>query len=668
MERLSDKFQIKKNELLKLYDELVSCEFIPFQGNGIKYDVNTISEIKSKLDSEQFIISIIGSIKSGKSTLLNYLIFGEEILPVDVAVATAVLTKIKYSEEKKAKVVFYSEDEWRQIKNILVSENGEEINYFNKYLKDSVNNSASKGIYDKEVIQIVPFCKELSDFKNLKSYISKDGEYSPFVSSVELEVPIEFIKGVEIVDTPGLNDPNELRSKITKDWIVNSNAVIYLMNSIQAYTNMDLNFIDKNLGFIDSSNIIFAITRIDDLTDAVGDSEVVRRYVENKIKNNEEFKKRELLQNEEVLMISTYAAMLNDKLIKEIELTSEEKVEKSKCPELVSKNGFIDEFQAKMSDQLMKDKGNAIVETNKTKIREFCDIKVRQLEIDLITKEKKKDAFALTIDEIESRKRNIKDIREKVDHLRKDTTKDIENQTIKIRNGISNYILEDIIKPSKKNFEEWIMDDDISATDAINLTGYQIKNYLSKYTGDLKDGLLLTSNFSDKMEEIKTELEKNIKEITKKEFSSRATKFYTNTADISSLIDKLLALTKKDLNEKMLSDLRDRVWGFLWTKKIKTKQNILKKVDDELDEISAQIRNYINPVIKTDIMDYFKKIFDDVESLLTNFNDSYSQVENVQGDKEKQLKIVENEITIVEKDKVKFKKYSDEINSKLNNI
>jgi len=665
MENLSEKFQNKKGELLKLYDVLVEYEFIPFQDNDINYDVNTISEIKNKLDSEQFIISVCGVIKCGKSSLLNNIIFDDEpILPVDVTPETAVLTRIKYGNVKKAKVIFYNEEEWEKIKNDQVTENGEVINYFNKYLKDLVNKSAKKGVYNKEIIHKEPYSKELNDFNNLKSYVSRDGEYSPFVKSVEIEVPNKFIKDVEIVDTPGLNDPNELRSKLTKDWIFNSNAVIFLTNSIQAFTKFDWNFIDSNLSFIDSSKIIFAITKIDEATDY----ELVKNKSEYDIKNNENFKKRNLLLDKKVLAISTIAAIINNKIKKEKELTDLEKKIHSKHPGLVSNIGFIDEFKETIGEQLMKDKGESIIKSNKTKIAEFCNLKIKTLERNLLTREKKKEAFGLTIKEIESKKMDIKDIREKIDNLRKDTSKDIEIQTSEIRRSISKYIIEEIIEPTKEKFEEWIMDDEISATDAISSTGFQIKKFLGKFTRGLDEGHILSSKFSDKLEEIKTELEKNIKEITKKEFSSRATKFYTKSADLINIINELLVATKKDLNESKLSELRERVWGFLWTKKIKTKQNILNEVDDVLETLKTQIRNNVNPVIKTEIIDYFKKIFDDVESLLTNFNKSYSEVENEQGDKENQKGIIENDIALIEKDKEKFKKYSEEIFSKLKNI
>ncbi len=665
MKNLSEEFLIKKNDLLKLYDTIIEYGFVPFQDNGINYDVDTINEIKKKLNSEQFIISVCGVIKCGKSSLLNHIIFGdEEILPVAVTIETAVLTRIKFGKAKKAKINFYTEEEWNKIKTLKIDEDGQEINYFNKYLKNLVNESAQKGVYDKEVIQKLGYSKEIDSFTNLKSFISKDGEYAPFVSNVEIEVPNKLIEGIEIVDTPGLNDPNELRSKLTKDWIYKSNAVIYLMYASQSLTKSDWNFIDINLSFVDSSKIIFAITKIDTATDP----DLVKRYVENEIRNNANFKNRGLLLNEDVLMISTLSAIINNKLEKGEKLTKRETTIYSNHPNIVEKNGYINEFKEKMGNQLMKDKGEAIINTNKTKIFEFCNKKIRGLEGDLISKEKKKEAFGLTIKEIESKKADIKNIRDKIDILRKDTNKEIENETARIRRFISKYMIDEIIRPAQKDFENWINDDDISASDAINSTGFHIKKFLDKYANRLNEGQLLSQKFSGDLEEIKSKLETSIKEITKKEFSSRATKFYTKSSDLIDLISDLLLETKKDLNENKLSELRERVWGFLWTKKNKTKQNIEKQVDDVLDILSEQIKNNVNPIIKTEIMEYFKKIFDDVESLLNNFDESYSEVANEHGDKEEQQKIILNEIKLIEKDKVKFEKHSSEIFSKLNSI
>lgn len=110
---INEKYDATKKVLLESYDLLMQCEHIE--------DKDSIPVQKEQLKQEQFIISVCGAIKTGKSTFLNYLLFnGEETLPVDVTPETAKLAKIIKGSSKHAVVHFLSKVEWEVASQRLV--------------------------------------------------------------------------------------------------------------------------------------------------------------------------------------------------------------------------------------------------------------------------------------------------------------------------------------------------------------------------------------------------------------------------------------------------------------------------------------------------------------------------------------------------------------------
>ena len=80
-------------------------------------------------------IGIIGSVKAGKSTFLNALLFnGERILPKAPTPMTASLTRLRYSnkDEQSVRFVFYSKEDWAKIEEEALVANEEIQRKFEK--------------------------------------------------------------------------------------------------------------------------------------------------------------------------------------------------------------------------------------------------------------------------------------------------------------------------------------------------------------------------------------------------------------------------------------------------------------------------------------------------------------------------------------------------------
>ncbi len=178
------------------------------------------------LENPEFEIAFVGTIKTGKSTLINALL-GHNYTPTDVTPETAALTKFRRSEKDYIKIVFYSEDEWKQLK---ASKSQNAVEYNDLYNRLNADEAAVKWVGHDSIR------KELSadeiEEKVAQWTSSKYAEHF-FVKEVELGIstlPETFPPQVMFVDTPGLFDAVQYRSEIAEKYIRKADAVFFCVD------------------------------------------------------------------------------------------------------------------------------------------------------------------------------------------------------------------------------------------------------------------------------------------------------------------------------------------------------------------------------------------------------------------------------------------------------
>ena len=224
-------------------------------------------------------IGIVGQVKAGKSSFLNALIFdGKDILPKAATPMTAALTKISFAQKSSAKVVFYSADDWK-----VIEENSRRYDEEFKRLEFDLKEHKKAQLqfeteytlteYDKQNIENkIPSqyrsCKELTEMASenilsklgteeeisvynlqtdLENYVGANGTYTPIVKWLELSVNNDLLKGIEIIDTPGLGDPIMSRSEKTKEFLMACDLVFILSPTPQFMSKEDISLIVETL-------------------------------------------------------------------------------------------------------------------------------------------------------------------------------------------------------------------------------------------------------------------------------------------------------------------------------------------------------------------------------------------------------------------------------------
>jgi len=370
-----EQFLEKKRELLKKYSKVEAMNIFPVG------DI-TLENFKNKqndLINEHFFVSFTGQIKAGKSTLINALVFQDNILPADDLPETAKITIINYSEEKYFEVEFYNDYEWEKLRNEELIVDGEKTNFFEKYLREDIKAS---GIRYGEVIN-KPAFKE-SDITKLREYVGKDGKFKPFVKLVKVYYPNNILKGITFVDTPGVNDPNPIRSKVTKDWIYKADANIFVTYAKQAMSEQDFSFIDEYLFSINSTKKITVVNKIDTVEDTLED---LKKYIIDLV-NNEDTKRRNIFGDEESIVYTSALGGLIDSIEQSKgEIPDEfreyaERLEGDDIDFLKDVNHNIPQLKTVIESKLIENKGKGLIESKSAFLNSLFEKKLRIFEIE----------------------------------------------------------------------------------------------------------------------------------------------------------------------------------------------------------------------------------------------------------------------------------------------
>lgn len=243
------------NALGKIAETLSGSESVAEERSGklgLDSDIEDLDLASKNLKSGVFRLLILGDMKRGKSTLLNALI-GENLLPSDVNPCTALLTVLRYGTEKKVTVYFKEE------------KRPETIDF--KTFKEKYTIDPDEG----------------------KKFEAEKKEAFPNVEYALVEYPLPLLeKGVEIVDSPGLND-TEARNKLSLNYVNNSQAILFVLRASQPLTLDERRYLDnyiKGRGL----NVFFLINAWDEIRKGLIDMDDAEELAEAEVKLRQVFR------------------------------------------------------------------------------------------------------------------------------------------------------------------------------------------------------------------------------------------------------------------------------------------------------------------------------------------------------------------------------------------
>jgi len=276
-------------ELTARYDDILDASI----HNKLKVEgLSSRSEAESHLASlkqegRSLKIGVIGRVKAGKSSLINSLLFdGKEVLPKAATPMTAALTSIGYAEKFSAEVNFFGAEDIAQIqckaleydaevsrKLLFYKEEHERKQESSHRVMPQLDEQILRAKVQREIGEQSALSASHDLYQRIKSsgidvmdlgesreltaesaeelnaelmhYVGSSGKYMPFTRELNVGMPLESLKGIEVIDTPGVNDPVKSREQRTYERLKECNVAFIVSPAGQFLSQQDFELADR---------------------------------------------------------------------------------------------------------------------------------------------------------------------------------------------------------------------------------------------------------------------------------------------------------------------------------------------------------------------------------------------------------------------------------------
>jgi len=237
-------FKELRKKFIENLEKLILIDKNEFKEKNIEKLKGLKNEIEKNLT---FKILCLGDFSSGKTTFINNFFLEEPLLPVKATPTTAKLTVIRYS--------------------------------------------------DKKIVEVLSNDKKIVVKNNIKTTLEKILTENPDPRTiVYINYPSKMLKeGIEVIDSPGLNDPDEEKMELTYRIIDNVDCVLYFLTAHQAWKRSEKEFLEKKiLSKQHLDKIIFVMTYWDLVSE--NEKEELLAYVKEQMKKSLEVAENRLFE------------------------------------------------------------------------------------------------------------------------------------------------------------------------------------------------------------------------------------------------------------------------------------------------------------------------------------------------------------------------------------
>ena len=305
-QNLFEEFRQKKDNLARLASKAREFGWI---------DEDREKDIIAKLDADTLTIGVIGQMKCGKSTFLNAFVFENDILPSATTPMTAALSVITYGETAKVIAEFYTKDEWLE-QCALAEQSIQGLSEF-----DASKVKAAKELVEKSA----PIKGSIEDYlgktredslDNIVDYVGAEGKFVSITKAVKILYPNDYLKGVEIVDTPGFNDPIVSRELRTKEFLKKADVVVMMLYAGRPFDRTDRTILFENVKQCGIGKVIIGVNKYDIPYEKGESPDAIKQYVVEQIQEEcrqcHDETMLDILKNAEPILLSAEMALLSE--------------------------------------------------------------------------------------------------------------------------------------------------------------------------------------------------------------------------------------------------------------------------------------------------------------------------------------------------------------------
>jgi hypothetical protein len=577
------------------------------------------------LHDEKFTIAVCGVVKAGKSTFLNSLLFGNDILPAFDTPMTAKLTFIEYTDKANyATITFYSKEEWAQLNDDLKEKFPEQ----SKELQERMKLCSEKYGVAMHLYIGRPDI-EIKDLNQIEEYVTdpktKGGKYTPYVKCVHIYIRNESIKNLRIVDTPGLNDPNIINSLETEKWIRNTHALIFLLQN-KGMTENDLQFFEVHLSNTSAGNRLFVINKIDDLD--VDEWIKTRSYLKERGKTEAFIKRGHLFgDNETICGYSALLSMLKNMRDKGIPLNEDQEWSLAKGED-DGVNPDPDNIAEKLSAKLYSNTGIKRIASGVNLILQVYSTHVKQLERTILESKNTLLDCGKSMEELGQETKELELFQKKLMNTASQYKEDVNDIVSKI-------LAEGLVRPAERSLDKIDMKIQAEIQACNNAEGLRNLSFTIKEECEKQFGTFGT--FKTSITQAKREIREELAQtsaLINRDFSRRSIVADIDCSELSEIHfeDFDFDSISEEIAYQLSAELPSSWFEELFTKKDSMREIARKgflkakaTIREQLDSRTRSVR---------------KNIMDQVQN---NFNDLIEQIQNICLNKKKMIETNKND-------------------------
>ena len=295
-----------------------------------------------------------------------------------------------------------------------------------------------------------------------------DGDYVSITKMVHIFHPMDCLRGVEIVDTPGFNDPIPSREERTKDILKRADAVILLLGANRPFDTNDKTILFENVSKCGIGRVIIAINKYDIWLQEGKTEQALIDYVfsefKKSLKETDDFLIKDAVKNSPPIAMSAEMALLAQLPMEkinhsEIFKSAWERYSKNIIDninkEKLWKYSHVEDLFASIKSVIEKEKYDILIKKPLSRIVAIGSTKINDLKLDITKTKSEIDNLSLPDEDLQNKNRVLnrakRRLERKIDSLGEDLDEELNNVVRKAKNR-----LEDIVDASCKRMRQMI--------------------------------------------------------------------------------------------------------------------------------------------------------------------------------------------------------------------
>jgi len=274
----------------------------------------SVARLRQNLAAIEPGVTMLGQVKSGKTTLVNAMAGRADLLPADVNPWTSVVTSLHLSPDAKtnttsARFCFFAEDEWDR----LIAKGGRlgeladragadgELQKIREQITEMRDKSRARlgskfelllgqvheyGYFDKNLVERYICLGDFFDGEAQSGNAANQGRFADITKSADLYLQCDTLPApLCIRDTPGVNDTFMMREQVTIHAIRDSRLCVVVLSAHQALTSVDMAVI-RMISTLRARDVVIFVNRIDELADPARQVPEIRESIRQTLKDH----------------------------------------------------------------------------------------------------------------------------------------------------------------------------------------------------------------------------------------------------------------------------------------------------------------------------------------------------------------------------------------------